>query len=124
MLQLIIYAQSKVAPLLQKEEVMQSVSLLDLQVTAPSTLRKKLISEEVLVVTVNNKPFAAMISLDEVKTQDITLMVSRLRAHSATLSIRNQAHKNGTNRTTLKEVSALIKRTRLEKKQIKQAHQS
>ena len=91
---------------------MQYVSFRDLQNIAPLILRKQLTSEGVLVVTVDNKPFAAMISLDDVNAQDIMLTVSRLRAQMATFSIRNQARKAGMNRTTLKEVNALIKRTR------------
>ena len=91
---------------------MQYVSFRDLQNIAQLILRKQLTSEGVLVVTVNNKPFAAMISLDDVNAQDIMLTVSRLRAQMATFSIRNQARKAGMNRTTLKEVNALIKRTR------------
>jgi len=87
---------------------MQSVSFRDLQIIAPSTLRKKLTSEGVLVVTVNNKPFAAMINLGNANTQDILLLTSRLRAQMATLSIRNQARKDGMDKTTLKEVNVLI----------------
>jgi PHD/YefM family antitoxin component YafN of YafNO toxin-antitoxin module len=95
---------------------MQYVSFRSLQNITPLILSKRLNSEGVLVVTVNNKPFAAMISLDDMNAQDTMLMVSRLRAQTATLSIRNQALKNGTNRTTLKEVNALIKKTRVEQK--------
>ena len=87
---------------------MQSVSFCDLQIIAPLTLRKKLTSEGVLVVTVNNKPFAAMINLGNANTQDILLLTSRLRAQMATLSIRNQARKDGMDKTTLKEVNVLI----------------
>ena len=87
---------------------MQSVSFRDLQIIAPLTLRKKLTSEGVLVVTVNNKPFAAMINLGNANTQDILLLTSRLRAQMATLSIRNQARKDGMDKTTLKEVNVLI----------------
>jgi len=87
---------------------MQSVSFRDLQIIAPSTLRKKLTSEGVLVVTVNNKPFAAMINLGNANTQDILLLTSRLRAQMATLSIRNQARKDGMDKTTLKNVNVLI----------------
>ncbi|MDP1624429.1 MAG: hypothetical protein Q8L64_01540 [bacterium] len=43
----------------------------------PSALRKILASEGELVVTVDNKPFAVMINLDDENIQDILLMVSR-----------------------------------------------
>ena len=85
---------------------MKYVPFRNLQNITPLILHKKLTSEGVLVVTVNNKPFAAMISLDDMNTQDTALTVSRLRAQMATLSIRNQARKNGVNKTTLKEVNA------------------
>jgi hypothetical protein len=103
---------------------MKYVPFRNLQNITPLILRKKLTSEGVLVVTVNNKPFAAMISLDDMNTQDTALTVSRLRAQMATLSIRNQARKNGVNKTTLKEVNALIKKTCLEQKRVQQAHRS
>ena len=99
---------------------MHSVSFRDLQNIAPSTLRKQLTSEGVLVITVNNKPFAAMISLYDENTQDIRLLVSRLRAQMAARSIRNQARKDGMDKTTLKEVNALIKKARAEQKRGKQ----
>jgi hypothetical protein len=103
---------------------MQYISFRDLQNIAPSILRKKLASEGILVVTANNKPFTAMIRLDEMNAQDTMLMVSRLRAQTATLSIRNQARMNGQNRTTLKEINTLIKETRAEQKRGKQLHQA
>ncbi len=36
-----------------------------------------------IIVTVDNKPFAVMISLGEENVEDVLLMVSRLRAHLA-----------------------------------------
>ena len=57
-----------------------------------------------------------MISLDDENTQDALLMVSRMRAQVATRAIRSQTHRTGLNGITLKEVNALIKKTRLEQK--------
>ena len=71
---------------------MKAVSFRDLKNIGLSTLRKQLTNESVLVTTVNNKPFAAMINLDN-DAQDTLLLVSRLRAHMAALSIRNQTLK-------------------------------
>lgn len=99
---------------------MQSVPYRDLQNIAPSIFRKKLTSEGVLVVTVNNKPFAAMINLGDENAQELLLLVSRLRAQIAALSIRNQARKDGIDKTTLKEVNAVIKKTRVQQKRGKQ----
>ena len=82
----------------------------------PTTLRKKLASEGELVVTMDNKPFAVMISLGDENVQDILLMVSRLRAQMAVRAIRSQARKAGLDTMTLKDVNALIKKTRAERK--------
>jgi len=82
----------------------------------PTTLRKKLASEGELVVTMDNKPFAVMISLGDENVQDILLMVSRIRAQMAVRSIRSQARKAGLDTMALKDVNALIKKTRAERK--------
>ena len=82
----------------------------------PTTLRKKLASEGELVVTMDNKPFAVMISLGDENVQDILLMVSRLRAQMAVRAIRSQARKAGLDTMALKDINALIKKTRAERK--------
>lgn len=82
----------------------------------PSALRKKLVREGELIVTVDNKPFAVMINLGDENVEDILLMVSRLRAQMAARSIRSQARRDGLNKMTLKDINALIKKTRAERK--------
>lgn len=62
-----------------------------------SPLRKKLTSEGTLVVTVNNKPFAMMISVDEENVHDILLMLSRIRTQMTACAIRSQAPRDGVN---------------------------
>jgi len=57
-----------------------------------------------------------MISLGDENVQDILLMVSRLRAQMAVRAIRSQARKAGLDTMTLKDVNALIKKTRAERK--------
>jgi antitoxin (DNA-binding transcriptional repressor) of toxin-antitoxin stability system len=94
---------------------MQFVPYRDLR-NEPSALRKKLAREGELVVTVDNKPFAVMINLDDENVQDILLMVSRLRAQMAARSIRSQARRDGLDKMTLKDVNALVKKTRAERK--------
>jgi antitoxin (DNA-binding transcriptional repressor) of toxin-antitoxin stability system len=94
---------------------MQFVPYRDLR-NEPSALRKKLASEGELVVTVDNKPFAMMINLDDENVQDILLMVSRLRAQMAARSIRSQARRDGLDKMTLKDVNAIIKKTRADRK--------
>ncbi len=94
---------------------MQFVPYRDLR-NEPSALRKKLASEGELVVTVDNKPFAMMINLDDENVQDILLMVSRLRAQMAARSIRSQARRDGLDKMALKDVNAIIKKTRADRK--------
>jgi hypothetical protein len=94
---------------------MQFVPYRDLR-NEPAALRKKLASEGELVVTVDNKPFAMMINLDDENVQDILLMVSRLRAQMAARSIRSQARRDGLDKMTLKDVNAIIKKTRADRK--------
>ena len=83
----------------------------------PSSLRKKLENEGDLVVTVGGKPFAVMINLAEGEdVQDILLMVSRLRAQMAVRAIRSQARRVGLDKMTNKDINALIKKTRSDRK--------
>ena len=70
----------------------------------------------------NNKPFAAMINPGDKNTQDILSLLSRLRAQMATLSIHNKSRKDEMDKTTLKEVNALIKKTRAVQKLSKQLY--
>lgn len=94
---------------------MQFVPYRDLR-NEPSALRKKLASEGELVVTVDNKPFAVMINLDDENIQDILLMVSRLRAQMAARSIRSKARRDGLDKMSLRDVNAVIKKTRADRK--------
>lgn len=94
---------------------MQFVPYRDLR-NEPSALRKKLASEGELVVTVDNKPFAMMINLDDENLQDILLMVSRLRAQMAARSIRSEARRDGLDKMNLKDVNAVIKKARADRK--------
>ena len=83
----------------------------------PAALRKKLENEGDLIVTVDGKPFALMINLSELEDmQDILLMVSRLKSQMAVRSIRSQARKEGLDKMNLKDINALIKKTRAERK--------
>ena len=94
---------------------MQFVPYRDLR-NEPSTLRKKLTREGELVVTVDNKPFAVMINLEDENVQDVLLMVTRLRAQMAARSIRSQARRDGLDKMSLKDVNAIIKKSRATRK--------
>jgi hypothetical protein len=75
-----------------------------------------LASEGAIVITIDNKPFAVMVSLADENIQDVLLLVSRFRAQMATQSIRSQSKMDGLNKMTLREINSLIKRTRREQK--------
>jgi hypothetical protein len=62
-----------------------------------------------------------MISVDDENIRDTLFEVSCLRAQMTPLSIRNQASKDGMDKLTLKEVNALIKRTRTGQKRSKKS---
>jgi len=94
---------------------MQFVPYRELRNT-PAALRKKLADEGELVLTVDNKPLAVMINLGDENVQDILLIVSRLRAQMAARAIRSAARRKGMDKMTLKDINALIKKTRAERK--------
>ena len=100
----------------QKEADMQSISYPGLQEITSSTLPKQLASEGSIVITIDNKPFAIMISLADENIQDVLLQVSRFRAQMATQAIRSQSKIDGLNKMNLREINSLIKRTRRKQK--------
>ena len=95
---------------------MPSISYRDLQEITSSALPKQLASEGVIVITIDNKPFAIIVSLADENIQDVLLLVSRFRAQMATQSIRSQSKMDGLNKMSLREINSLIKRTRREQK--------
>jgi hypothetical protein len=95
---------------------MQSIPFRNLRNITPSTLRKKLAHTGELLLTVNNSPVAMMIGLDNENAQDIMQLVFRFRAQMAVSSIRSQARKDRLNKISLKEVNAVISRTRMERR--------
>ena len=83
----------------------------------PGALRRKLADEGELVVTVDGKPFAVMISLaDSENMDDIMLLVSRLRAQKAARSIRSQARRDGLDKISDEQIDTLIQKVRVERK--------
>ncbi len=94
---------------------MQFVPYRELRNT-PSALRKKLAEEGELVLTVDNKPLAVMINLGDENVQDVLLMVSRLRAQMAARAIRSTARRKRLDKMTLRDINALIKKTRADRK--------
>ncbi len=82
----------------------------------PNTLRRKLVDQGELVVTVDGKPFAVMIDLSENDNlDDIMLMISRLRAQMAARAIRSQARRNGLDQISDTQVDEIIQKTRAER---------
>jgi hypothetical protein len=91
---------------------MPSISYRGLQEITSSALPKQPASEGAIVITIDNKPFAIMVSLADENIQDVLLFVSRFRAKMGTQSIRSQSKMDGSNKMTLREINSLIKRTR------------
>lgn len=82
----------------------------------PSALRKKLSDQGELIVTVEGKPFAAMIDLSSVNDiEDILILLSRLKAQMALRSLRSQAKIKGTDRFSDDEIDSLVQKTRRER---------
>ena len=94
---------------------MQFVPYRDLR-NEPSALREKLANEGELIVTVDNKPFAVLISLGEENVQEVLLMISRLRSQMAARAIRSEARRRGLDKMSKKDINVLIKKTRAERK--------
>jgi len=69
-----------------------------------------------LIVTIDNKLFAVIINLGDEDVQDVLVMLSSLRAQMAARSIRGQARQDGLNNMSMKEIKALIKKTRAKRK--------
>lgn len=81
----------------------------------PTTLRKKLEQQGELVVTVDGKPFAVMVDLqDGANLEDLVKMISRFRAQRAVRQIRDAARQKGLNSITNEQIDTLIKKTRTE----------
>jgi len=94
---------------------MQFVPYRDLR-NEPSAVREKLANEGELIVTVDNKPFAVLISLGEENVQEVLLMISRLRSQMAARAIRSEARRRGLDKMSKKDINVLIKKTRAERK--------
>ena len=56
-----------------------------------------------------------MINLDDEDVQEILLMVSRLRAQLAARAIRSRARREKREKMSLKDITALINKTRAER---------
>lgn len=75
----------------------------------PSAVRRKLVDQGELIVTVDGKPFAVMIDVSQNENiEDTLVMVSRMRAQMAARSIRSQAKRVGLERIKNKEIEKII----------------
>lgn len=83
----------------------------------PAALRKKLQEKGDLVVTVDGKPFAAMVDLSTYENIDeVLILLSRLRAQLALRSIRSKARWDGLDKLSEEEIEAEIQKARAERK--------
>jgi len=83
----------------------------------PAALRKKLQEKGDLVVTVDGKPFAAMVDLSNCENMDeVLVLLSRLRAQMALRSIRSKARRDGLDKLSEEEIEEEIQKARAERK--------
>lgn len=81
----------------------------------PAALRKKLEQQGELVVTIDGKPFAVMVDLqDGASLEDLVKLISRFRAQRAVRQIRAAARQEGRDSITNEQIDTLIKKTRTE----------
>jgi antitoxin (DNA-binding transcriptional repressor) of toxin-antitoxin stability system len=81
----------------------------------PAALRKKLEQQGELVVTVDGKPFAVMVDLqDGASLEDLMKLISRFRAQRAVRQIRSAARKEGLDKLSNEKIDTLIEKTRTE----------
>ena len=81
----------------------------------PAALRKKLEQQGELVVTVDGKPFAVMVDLqDGASLEDLMKLISRFRAQRAVRQIRADARKQGLDKLSSEQIDTLIEKTRTE----------
>jgi len=82
----------------------------------PKELRKRLEEKGELVVTVDGEPLAVMLKIPKGSLEDLVLLVSQVRAQLAVSAIRGQARKRGLNKTSMREIDALIRESRAERR--------
>lgn len=83
----------------------------------PAALRKKLNDQGELIITVEGKPFAAMIDLSEsTNVEEMLILISRLRAQMALREVRSQVRRENKKGLSEKKIDELIQKTRSERK--------
>src|SRR3989304_3601931 len=82
----------------------------------PSELRKRLEEQGELVVTVDGEPLAVMLQIPKGSLEDLVLLISQVRAQLAVTAIREEARRSGRNRMSSKQIDALIKESRIERR--------
>jgi hypothetical protein len=82
----------------------------------PNEQRKRLEEQGELVVTVDGEPLAVMLQIPKGSLEDLVLLVSQVRAQLAVAEIREEARKSGRNRMSSKEIDALVKETRVNRR--------
>ncbi|MGA2820531.1 MAG: prevent-host-death protein [Anaerolineales bacterium] len=78
----------------------------------PGELRKRLTQEGQLVITLEGKPLALMVSVDPGRLDELVQLVSRLRAQLAVSEMREQARRRGIDRLKPQELQAEIRTVR------------
>jgi len=94
---------------------MKIVSVRDLR-TKPASVWKDLSEAKDLVLTNNGKPIALVTAVTEDTLEDSLKLMRRLRAATALEKIHGDSLAKGTDRKTVEEINAVIKRIRKARK--------
>ena len=90
---------------------MKIVSVRDLR-TKPASVWKDLSEARDLVLTNNGKPIALVTAVNEETLEDSLKLLRRLRAATGLAKIHSDSLAKGTDKTSLREINAAIKRVR------------
>jgi antitoxin (DNA-binding transcriptional repressor) of toxin-antitoxin stability system len=84
--------------------------------TSPSTIWKKLPSEREMIITNNGKPIALITPLNDETLEDTVSAVRKAKAINAVRKMQEISKSLGNDKMTLKEINAIIKTAREDKR--------
>jgi antitoxin (DNA-binding transcriptional repressor) of toxin-antitoxin stability system len=84
--------------------------------TESANIWKTLPKEQEMIITNNGKPVALLTPLTDKTLEETLSAVRRAKAINAVKILQQQSVKNGTDKMTLEEINAEIKKTRKERK--------
>ncbi len=94
---------------------MKFVTIRDLRANT-ARLRKDLQEDREIVVTANGRPFALMMPVEPDTVEEEVLAIRRARAQAALSRIRAKAKADRLDRTSMREIDAIIAKVRRERR--------